>query len=490
MSEAEEKMAAARAMVIFRAPFFAAAVYGFVFHPVEGIKTMFLSTKLVLGYDPQWAIEAPVSKLAADVYHEVHHFVRRHFFRILQGSLNMKLANVAGDLAINPDEIAAGWDLDESALLPEHYGFPNGKTMEEYYDLLRQMQQEQEDPTAMPAPKFFEKRQGPGGGGGGGPPPPKGKKGEPKNGAGGGSGQGQEKDGPPPQGIASGCCGSFAGNSAHPEIEAKLDGIPDLGRTEPEIKGIEKQVAAAIQEHAAAKGRGSIPKGLLEMIEKMNEPSYVRWEDELGYVMRDTTGRVQAGGEDYSLARPAKRALMWGVIRSGMIERLPEVAILRDSSASMGAKQLTRAVIEAYAICQALGIEEVWFADADTKAYEWKRVGAEFFKNLTDVTGRGGTDFREPIASACKLNPRPDILVYASDGDGTAPKEPPPDLSVLWCIVPGHYNKAPAKWGHTVIISDDPKKRNEPVRYADSASAFDDDDDDDDDPSFHGDYFD
>lgn len=489
MSEADEKMAAARAMVIFKAPFFASAVYGFVFHPVEGVRTMFLSTKLVLGYDPQWATTAPVSKLAADIYHEVHHFVRRHFFRILGGGYDLKLGNIAGDLAINPDEIAAGWDLDESALLPEHYGFPNGLTMEEYIDRLRKLQQEQDDPTALPQPKQGGQKKQQASGGGGAPPPKQKKEQQPPQqpSAGGGGAGGDEPKKEP--GIASGCCGSFAGNSAHPEIEAMLDGITDLGRTPTEIKNIEKRVAADIKEHAEKHGRGSLPRELLETIERMNEPSYVRWEDELAYVIRDTTGRVQAGGEDYSLARPAKRALMWGVVRSGMIERLPEVAIIRDSSMSMGQKQLTACCREAYAVCQALGIDEVWFADADTDiSCEWRRVGAEFFKNLTDVYGRGGTDFRKPLESARKLMPHPDIILYATDGDGTAPKDPPPDTSVIWCVVPSRWNKSPARWGHTVMITDDPHQRVAPIQYPDD--VVDVDDADDDDPSFHGDYFD
>ena len=242
------------------------------------------------------------------------------------------------------------------------------------------------------------------------------------------------------------------------------------------MKVIEKKVIAAVKAHAASNGRGSIPASLRELLDAIDEPSWVRWEDELGQVLRDTTGRLQAGGQDFSLARPAKRAMMRGVVRAGMIEQLPEVAIIRDSSGSMGAPQLVAACREAYAILQALGIDEVWFTDADTAVTEWKRVGPDFFRTLTEVTGRGGTDFVGPIASARRLHPQPDLLVYVTDGDGSAPKEAPLDLAVVWCVVPSYWNRAPAKWGHTVMISDDPKKRAAPIKYPDDDDDYYEDD--------------
>lgn len=441
---AEEKMSLARALVLHKAPYFSDAVYGFVFTPVDAIPTMLVTSKLILGFSPQWALVASVPKLAADIYHEVHHFVRKHFLR--GAGRNPDIVNIAGDLSINPDIVLEGWDLDELALMPANYNFQDGLAMEEYYE------------------KLYQKIQG---GSGKGPPQPssrgRGKKqpgnGPPPNGSGGT---------PPPPGIGSGKCGGISGQAAYPAIEAELNKVPDLGRTDVEVQTIEKKVGAAVRAYAASKGRGNLPANLRDLLDAFEEPSWIRWEDELGQVLRETTGRVQAGGQDFSLARPAKRALMWGVVRAGMIERLPEVAIIRDSSGSMGGAELTAAARESYAIVQALGIEEVWFADADTTiASPWQRVGADFFRTLTHASGRGGTDFVKPIESARKLNPQPDILVYLTDGDGRAPKEAPLDLAIVWGIVPGYGNKAPARWGHTVIISDDPKQRNTPLQYHD-----------------------
>lgn len=468
----EEKIEAARAYVLQKAPYFSSVVYGFVYRPIEGIGTMLCTPTMILGYDPEWAVIATVDELAADIAHEVHHFKRGHFER---GETvdDKDLFNKAGDLAINPDMKAAGWKLEEGpmgAIYPEMYGLPPNLSTEEYYQLLRQQKQKQgktPEPKGVPTPTQGKPQSGPGGTTkpGEGPPklpgmgPPGG--GGDKDGKEEGKGSGHGKGG-----ICKGHCGGLGGNAEQKELEQKLDSLPGVGRSKSEQKVIEKRLANDIKEYMEVHGRGSVPASMQDWTKVFDDEPHVRWQDELSQVMRDTTGRLQAGGDDFSMRRPSKRSILRGFPRPGLIEHLPEVAIIRDSSMSMGAKQLTASVRESYFIMQALGIEEVWFVDADTDlSMPWKRVGADFFRTLTEVRGRGGTDFRRPINSALELVPRPDLLVYATDGDGTVALMPPPDIAVVWCIVPSYFNKAPAKWGHCVIVSDDPKVRKKGVTY-------------------------
>ena len=446
MAEHEEKMAAARAAALFKAPYFSSVIYGFVFHPIEGIRTMLVTAKMVLGYDPAWAVEATVDELAADIVHEVHHFMRKHFERAVNIQ-DPELFNLAGDLAINPDMRAGGWKLatgPKGAVYPAMYDLPEGKSTEEYYELLKQQKAE--------------------GGGSGKKKLP----GDPSD-DGEGAGSGKEKGG-----ICRGHCGGIGGSSDH---ETQLNAAPDLGRDVAEMKGIEMRAINDIKQHAERHGRGSVPASMLEWIAKFDDTPHVRWQDELASILRDTTGRLQAGGDDFSMRRPSKRSFLRGILRPGMVEHLPEVAVIRDSSGSMGAKQLRDAAREAYGIMQALGIDEVWFADADTEiSVPWRRVGGQFFRELSERHGGGGTDFRQPIESALKLSPRPDLLVYVTDGDGTTTKMPPPNVVVVWCIVPSYYNKAPAAWGHVVIVSDDPKVRKAKVQRPTITGEDDDDD--------------
>jgi predicted metal-dependent peptidase len=441
----EDKMSGARAAVIKKAPYFSSVVYGFVYRAIEDIRTMCVTPNMILGYDPKWAGVATIDELAADIVHEIHHFKSKHFERAKDFEDKDRF-NKAGDLAINPALKKAGWKLSTDkvmgAIFPEHFGLPDGLTTEKYYELLKDKE------------------------GGG-------------------------------HGVCSGGCGGVAGGADHPMLVA-LTALPNVGRTANQQKSIEKRMANDIKKHIEQQGRGSLPGHLLDWTKVFDEEPHVRWEDELAQVLRENTGELQAGGDDFSLRCPSKRSILRGFPRPGLVEYAPVVAIIRDSSGSMQQPQLTAATREAYFILQALGIEEVWFCDADTDvATPWKRVGGTFFKTLTEVHGRGGTDFRAAIESALKLSPRPDLIVYLTDGDGTTTDMPPPNVSVVWGIVPSYYNMAPADWGHCVIISDDKNVRKKKVlrprgkkgfqavvaavQAASAASLTDDDSDDDDD---------
>lgn len=128
---------------------------------------------------------------------------------------------------------------------------------------------------------------------------------------------------------------------------------------------------------------------------------------------------------------------------------------MEDSSASQNATQLRQGRAEMVKVFKSLGIEEAWFCDIDAKvAMEPKRVRVTDINKLP-VHGRGGTDFRPGIALAQTLDPRPELLIYYTDGDGTAPEKPPKNMEVIWCIVPSAHGRRPANWGHLVLVSND-----------------------------------
>ena len=193
-------------------------------------------------------------------------------------------------------------------------------------------------------------------------------------------------------------------------------------------------------------------------IELREEISRVRWQDVLARVFRTAAGQLTMGDTETSFSRPSRRSYASdGVLRPSAFTRLPEIAIVRDTSGSMGEDQLNDCVQESYAILRDLGIDDVWFTDADAAvAMPWKRVNKEFFKSLSTVRGGGGTDFGPAIKDALRLHPRPDLLIYCTDGDGNA-GPPPPGMAVIFAIVPSYHNKAPCNWATTVFI-EDPEK--------------------------------
>jgi hypothetical protein len=392
--------------------------------------------------------------------------MRKHFLRA--GAVeDPRLFNMAGDLAINPDLRDAGWEIADKksprpAIFPADFDFEEGLSTEEYYARLLQKKHNEE---RKQQGKSKDSEQGQEQGNGQSNQTPGDQAGQ--------QGQGQSK---PQQGVCAGHCGGIAGGVDDPRMGEALDSKE--GRSEVEVQSIAKRTAQAIKAHIEAKGRGKLPKNLEEFAKGLIEEPHVRWQSELAHLIRHASGRIQAGGEDFSMSRPSKRSIMRGFVRPGMIEHQPEVAFVRDSSGSMNVNQLNACIREAYHIMQALGVDEVWFTDADADvAIPWRRVGAAFFLNLTTVHGRGGTSFIPAINAATKLFPRPDLLIYFTDGDGSAPRRAPPGMEVVWAIIMGGYSahaKAPARWGHTVIVSEDPRTRRSKVELPDEEPEEDD----------------
>jgi predicted metal-dependent peptidase len=71
---------------------------------------------------------------------------------------------------------------------------------------------------------------------------------------------------------------------------------------------------------------------------------------------------------------------------------------------------------------------------------------------LTNVRGRGGTDFRPPFEREILRKIKPDVVVYFTDGCGDAPSRAP-RMPVIWCVTPGPYSHRPAPWGYLVDLA-------------------------------------
>lgn len=104
-------------------------------------------------------------------------------------------------------------------------------------------------------------------------------------------------------------------------------------------------------------------------------------------------------------------------------------ALLADISAELGVMARTH---------------EVTVVECDSKIH---RVYP--FRPIEEVCGRGGTDFRPPFEPEFLATHKPDLIVYFTDGYGTAPS-PAPLTPVIWCITEG--GKKPASWGRNIRL--------------------------------------
>jgi predicted metal-dependent peptidase len=69
------------------------------------------------------------------------------------------------------------------------------------------------------------------------------------------------------------------------------------------------------------------------------------------------------------------------------------------------------------------------------------------YRPVEAVKGRGGTDFRPALAPDFLNQHSPDLVVYFTDGRGTAPVEQP-SVPVIWCLTVG--GRHPCAWGRVV----------------------------------------
>ncbi len=405
------QMEMGRMMVKKHAPYMYRLVYSLIPYPTEEIPTLGVTPGMVVYYNPKFMETLDNLECGGVLLHEGMHPHLRHDAR--RGARDHEKWNVAGDATINPPIVETGLKIPSFCIFPEKVGLPVGKTTEWYYNNWPT------DPTSKAA--------------------------------------GGKKPGKGQPGVGNGQCGGCAGNPGpYGELEKRID--QEMGRSSGDRERIQKQVAASIQAHINEHGRGSIPALFSSWAETILAPARIAWEAELKSTFRTAYGQAMSGGQDYSLARPSKRSITRGIIRPGLVDYQPEVAVILDTSGSMGVPtglQIQSGLRETAGLLRELGVGALWFIEADAAvAMRPKRITVNDLRRI-EIKGGGGTDFGPAIHAATLLQPRPNIVAYMTDGDGACPKEPPHDMTVIWAIVPGRWSvKRPLPWGKTIFIKE------------------------------------
>jgi predicted metal-dependent peptidase len=442
-----EKLQAARHRLLHQRPYLASALYSLV--PVErrGLGTLAVDRWWRLYFDPEAVATWDVKELAGVLYHEVTHLLRAHHERFEHA--DKETANVAADIEINDDIRAERVQLPEGALYPETFGFPEGLLAEEYYSRLlqqqgqqtaAQQQQGQQGSSAAAqgsgrgngqqkqntaAQAGGSDRQQQGGNTAAQAGSSDGQQGQQQDAAAGGGQGEQQRDaaaqagGGQPQGGSGAdkpapTCGR-CGSCAHGHREAwehgspEESGVPGVSATEAEI--IRRQVAQEIVRIAeSSKERGTVPAHWRRWAEEKLRPK-VDWRRQLRAAVRAALATV-AGAADYSYRKLPRRRLP-GIITPGLVQPVPEVAVVVDTSGSMDDGLLARALAEVQGVLRAVGVHGATVLTVDAAVHTVQRV---FDARQVRPVGGGGTDMRVGIDAALKLRPRPHVVVVLTDG--------------------------------------------------------------------------
>ena len=147
----------------------------------------------------------------------------------------------------------------------------------------------------------------------------------------------------------------------------------------------------------------------------------IPWRRVLGAAVRRAIAHA-AGGDDYAYHRPARRRIP-RIVLPAMRRPLVTVAVVVDTSGSMGQAELDAALSEIKGVIRAagLGTGRLLVLACDAQVGAASRV-----HRIDDVrlVGGGGTDMRVGIAAAETSQPRPDVVVVLTDGLTPWPERP------------------------------------------------------------------
>ncbi|GAA2748718.1 vWA domain-containing protein [Kitasatospora cinereorecta] len=239
-------------------------------------------------------------------------------------------------------------------------------------------------------------------------------------------------------------CGSGATGRPAPWELPGGTGPARLG--DVEAQALRRQTADAMRAHQ--RSRGSLPAGWQRWAEEILEPT-VDWRRALSGAVREAAAWA-AGAVDYTYRRPSRRTpALRGVVLPSLRRPLPRVAVVIDTSGSMGDGELAAALGEVTGVLREVGVRgnrvTVLACDADVHAVS--RVTAT--EQIT-LGGGGGTDMRVGIDAAMAAPERPGIVIVLTDGLTPWPDELPGCRLVAALI--GQDAPAPPSWVETVRI--------------------------------------
>jgi predicted metal-dependent peptidase len=444
LAEANKLLSKGRLVASNRAPYISTTLYALVPRFVRGrgdVKTMAVSRGMVLYINIDWFLTEPCFKtglptskhtkaedrereglevVGACLMHEVEHVQRD--LRRLEVLEHKKIANAAADKVINDQLIRAGWKLPPWVERLEQFKFPENKTLEWYYAELLKMREEIEEKELLVGP----------------------------------------------------CCGGMVGNSPDKELEDELDA--EVGRLPIEVENIVYNTNKKILEHI--KSHGNVTGYDVSDLEFKPQEPLVPWPRVLQYTLRRSTGRAVAGEDDSSYARMNRRGLGLQIIRPGHVRYTPNIFFFRDTSGSMSDEDLNTCNNEVIGCMQACSIEEVTICDVDVQMHGKPRVVRIADIPKMQALGRGGTAFELALKYIEDLRVKPDVVVYLTDGYGSAPKQAPRGYNVIWCLVPSSGNCIrPVPWGDFVVCSDDRALRDKLAQQFGEEGEEDDEDD-------------
>jgi predicted metal-dependent peptidase len=197
-------------------------------------------------------------------------------------------------------------------------------------------------------------------------------------------------------------------------------------------------IEAAMEQEG--KQRGSAPAWAHRFIKEILDPR-VPWADVLGRWVGERGNR-----QDYSYARPSRRAACTNGILAGMRKYgYADVIALIDTSGSMG--QLLKEVVgEVFGILDEMNLKLRVMQCDTVVTFDAVIESMDDF----EIIGGGGSDFC-PAFDVIDAEGFDGVVIVFTDGEIDVPDHKPPHVKdVLWVV--WGTDRAPADWGSTLNV--------------------------------------
>lgn len=382
------KLLAARYKAAEARPYFASALYALTVVPSAGVPTMGVDRHWRCYVSPSFVDATPVAELAGVWIHEVAHLLRDHHAR----AGRLPAADQRDRVRVN---IAQDCEINDD-LLADGLALPEGRMEPRLFGLATGGLFETYLPAIPATPHAPD-------------------------------------------------CGSGAHGTPAPWELAEGAGPARIGPVEAEA--LRRQTAQAMRTHQRT--RGKLPAGWQRWAQELLEPT-VDWRRALSGAVREAAAWA-GGAVDYTYRRPSRRtpALGGRVVLPSLRRPLPRVAIVIDTSGSMGEDELAAALGEVTGVLREVGVRgnRVAVLACDADVHTVARVTST---DQVTLAGGGGTDMRVGIRAALAAPDRPNIVVVLTDGYTPWPDETPSCRLIAALI--GADAPQPPGWVETVRV--------------------------------------
>ena len=403
-SDTASKIRFARAYTAGQLPWFAPALFRCRIIVTPAVDVAAIDLHYNVYWNPEvvediWAKrgrEAALSELGFIWVHEISHRLRQHAERAkernINGSQPARLWNIAADFEINDAEWPGlRMPEDYRGMLPEDFGIERGLLAEAYYQHVLKHHPDLANP---------------------------------------------QDD----------------GSGAHNQSRDW-----ESGNDRQNISALDDQVLRRdVAQRIRQEGNTAIPNSWREWAAETLQPR-VNWRQSLSHRMSVAIQNGLGGRIDYSFQRPSRRQSVYHPILTPSLrgDQTARIAIVVDTSGSMGEDLLLRALAEVAAVLRIFQYP-VTIIPCDSSAYDPVTVvaAAEAFR-VRKLAGGGGTDMRAGIAAALDLKPRPDSVLVLTDGFTPYPahRYDVPVIFGIFDLDGGSRRRPPTPpWGRDTVV--------------------------------------